>query len=374
MQGIESGGSYWGEERRNCFTNCWHTVSDPLERGYDRIYAKYVQIRRSYVHLPPCVQKCTWPFRKTIQVYNQNSFLIQGLICLALNTVVLAGRLFKEIPQQATNGALLGLSFVGILTIPEQCMNLLKTTGDLARAVEAAEPVAVVMTAIKVFREASGILLVLSHLFAVSVSFAGKKEWTANIYWVMGWWGLLCTLLSPVVELYRQASCSTMRAKIERIDNAYDREECIQRLLLTLKGQEKFEGMRPLSLVLPSRASVIRVLYRRGWKAIQGDLGRMSQNSLRNFTIEDREHMEAIFERLKRQVDFAETLSWVDQLLVELGYMAMLIGNLYMGKWQQAFTTWVMSLLYNTRSVYFRVAEIGTRYFHEHFWSRARHV
>lgn len=111
--------------------------------------------------------------------------LISSVSILTLNTIMVASKVFEQIPAIIPRTSLTLLSFTGVLTLNIQARELMKQGKDFILAKNADDRMGMIITAAKVSMTATDILLTVTMFAASVIALVGHPEVTLQMYATM---------------------------------------------------------------------------------------------------------------------------------------------------------------------------------------------
>ena len=299
--------------------------------------------------LPVDTIKRGW--RGCVKVHRHHSDLISSLSNLTLNTIILAAKIFHQIPEVFSRSAYVMLNFTGICWLNMQFRDFVKSGKDFYAAHRTKDFEGMACTAAKVMVKGLNILLTCGMFAASIFSLCVFPEITLMMYAIMRPFSLFSLVVGIGAEVYDYKKNSDLIRKITVIEKANDREQRTQnimrhflnRLLSSKKNKEPDDPDKRLAQHL------FRQLEHFTLETFRGEIQKKYPNILDKLGPDD---IKKLFSALTKALQDKQTYTKTNLWLIGLGYMSMAIYRLWPETLIQSSTTWGMSLLYTSKLLY----------------------
>lgn len=279
----------------------------------------------------------------------QDSDLLMSLTVTALDTCVLAAKLFSAVPQTVGYGAKVLLSYIGEISFTAQIRLLLKTVSDLKDVIVERRGVGVVVVAFKVAEVASTLLLSAGTTLASMAAFMGRMELVGVLYSVLRPWGVALTLVSVALEGYQYYA---NRHLLRELSDLSVKPMSDERSLFLLKSLREPQRACTDPRYHPLRSKIVQQLDREAWRvlqeALQKGLGTWEAPLNEEQRLKVRELVAVLKENSRKKTTLAES----SVALTALGYLSMGLCRAYPDTLLQASLLWSLSVLFTSKLLY----------------------
>ncbi|ADI37632.1 hypothetical protein [Waddlia chondrophila] len=283
-----------------------------------------------------------------VRVYRHHSDLIASLGIFTLNTILLASKIFKEIPHLIHRSCYTALSFSGMIWMNIQIRDLIKNSDDLYHNLKAKDWEGIIFTAAKVAVKSLNILLTGALLTASIFSLFAFPEIAFAMYAAMRPFSLFSLGTGILTEVYDYKKNSSLCARIKKVS---EKQEVMHHFLKRLYHEKDL-----------AQESSNKLLARHVFKQLDHYVMESMRKNLANkYGCETADHLmnkldendlNALFQSLKRGLKQKQQYIQANLGLITAGYISMGICKMWPDSLIQSSVTWIMSLLYTSKMIW----------------------
>lgn len=271
-------------------------------------------------------------------MYYRHSDALSSLSILALNTTLVASRIFQNIPRIIERSANTLMNFAGIVWLNIQWRNLIKKGEDCLFAFQAKDWQGLIFCAAKVTVAVLSILLTFGTFGACLITLGGLPELALSMYLLMRPFSLFSLILGIVVDIVDYKINSDLNNKMIVIlnSNSDKKIQTVMSSFLKLLRKKEGAGLNKLAL------HTFRQQEHYTLEKMKEELGQL----------QSQEDYKKLFESLKQAVENKLLFTKANFGLIALGYLSMGICRMYPESLIQSLSLWSMSLLYTAKLFY----------------------
>jgi hypothetical protein len=272
-------------------------------------------------------------------MYYKHSDALSSLSILALNTSILASRIFQSLPRIIERSANTLLNFVGVVWLNMQLRNFAKKGMDCLFAAQARDWKGLIFCAAKVTVTSLSILLTCGTFIASIVALSGVPELALAMYLLMRPFSLFSLILGIIVDITDYKINDRLNGKITIILNSHSRDNKIRTIMsnfLTLLSEKNESSIDKLAL------HIFRQQEHYTLEKMRELVGQE----------QSQEDLKKLFLSLKQTLENKQLFTKANFGLIALGYLSMGICRLYPETLIQSLVLWSMSLLYTGKLLY----------------------
>lgn len=286
-----------------------------------------------------------------VTTYHDHSDLITSLGIFTLNTILLASKIFKQIPHFIHRSCYVALSFSSVMWVNIQVRDLLKTGNDLYHSMQEKDMQGIVFTAAKVTVKSLNMLLAGSLMAASVVSLCAFPEVTLAMYAVMRPFSLFSLVVGIGTEIYDHRKNASLIGKFNRTAK---NPEKVQRVMGHFLNRLYSEKDRERNTEKTLAHHTFRQLDHYVIETVKTSLFEKHGAETASQAVDSlgEQGMRDLFHTLRRGLKQKRDYTKANLGLIVLGYLSMGICKMWPDSLIQSSVTWGMSALYTGKMIW----------------------
>ncbi len=290
--------------------------------------------------------KACWQW--CVKTYHEHSDLISNLGLFALNTTILASKIFKQIPKIIGRGCYVALNFTGVIWLNIQLRDLIKNGKDLYQSILDRDMEGFVFTASKVAVKSLNILLTGSMLAAAVITLVGFPQIALTMYSVMQPFAIFSMLVGLGTDVYDHKKNSALERQFTQME-AQDKK---------VKGVMNCFLKQLFNVETSDKSTLAKLTFRQLDHYAIGQMKKALRKAHPTLSNEEliqaipKEKIKSLFDSIKDALLQKQKFMEANLGLMILGYVSMGICRIWPDTAIQSSVTWGMSLLYTSKKIW----------------------
>lgn len=287
-----------------------------------------------------------------VRIYHHHSDLITSLGIFTLNTILLASKIFKEIPHLLHRSCYTALSFSSVMWLNIAIRDLIKNGEDLYHNLKAKDLEGIVFSAAKVTVKSLNMILSGALIAASIFSLFAFPEIALAMYAVMRPFSLFSLAVGILNEVYDYKKSDSLADRITQVSQKPEKVERVMRHFLKRLYHEKdSEAESPeKSLARHAFKQLDHYLLESMLENITKKYGDKSAEIL--IETLDRQEINSLIQTLEAGLKQKRQYTQANLGLIGAGYVSMGICKIWPDSLIQSSVTWAMSLLYTSKMIW----------------------